>query len=148
MMILNLEDEDTTMTPKQRKKALNEGEMPPCVGSGNAKCFSPPQNIMIQGYDDKLRCPPCNKIHQELVFKEAGEGVMPDSVSPTLAAKTASAEDVARRRDILMRAKSNRRGGTSVAEAAATIGRIENRPAMTEDERRAAVRKKYQKSRA
>lgn len=81
---------DAGMTPKQAAATINQDEMPPCVGNPGTPCNTTPQPVMISGYDDKMRCPPCNKIHIALVEQEAGDSnpnTPPKSVSPRLNAK-------------------------------------------------------------
>ena len=90
------------MTEKQRSAAVNEGDLPPCEGTPGVGCPHPVQPVMIAGYDDKMRCPACNKVHIALVEQEAGESnplaEAPQFVSAKLDAKARMGENLRRKR--------------------------------------------------
>lgn len=69
------------MTPKQAAAALLPEELPPCVGNEGNDCPHPVQPVLIAGYDDKYRCPACNRVHIALVEEEAGAST-PNATQP------------------------------------------------------------------
>ncbi|MBE9473079.1 MAG: hypothetical protein IMY75_13380, partial [Chloroflexi bacterium] len=75
------------MTPTQQSKALLPDELPPCTGNPGVECPHPIQPVMISGYDDKMRCPACNKVHVALVEQEAGNNSNPNSAPQFISAK-------------------------------------------------------------
>jgi hypothetical protein len=86
------------MTPRQKAAALLPEELPPCVGVPDVPCPHPVQPVIILGYDDKPRCPACNKVHIALVEQEAGDSnplTEPQFVTPRLNAKA----EASKRRD-------------------------------------------------
>lgn len=155
-------EEHERLTEKQHAAAISEHEMPPCIGVPDVPCTQPPTPVMISGYDDKLRCLACNKVHVALVEEEAGNDSDPNTppqfVSPRLNAAAISAE-AQRTKSIMERCKP-RDGWTTPPQISAAPGDLvdmkgrrfaadgsvtEPEPVkvMTGDERRAAILKKY-----
>jgi len=60
------------LTEKQMGQVVHEHELPDCVGNPGIPCAENRQPTLIKGYDDKMRCNPCNRVHIELVYKESG----------------------------------------------------------------------------
>lgn len=72
------------LTEAQVRAAVADGDMPPCAGPegrGDGTCPHGPAPVMIAGYDDRMRCPPCNKVHIALVEREAGASA-PNATEP------------------------------------------------------------------
>jgi hypothetical protein len=139
-----------TLTDKQRKAAMLPKEMPPCVGNPGVPCKSPKQIMLIEGFDDKVRCSDCNRIHVELVYKEAGEGVMPNSVAPKVKAVTKNKDEDRLKR--ILKNNAPRDGWTEPPVMKAAPGDIVDlktartkQEGMSDNDRRMAILKKYGK---
>ena len=159
-------------TPVQESRVIKPEEMPPCVGNPGDPCKKGIQAVMIAGYDDKLRCNDCNRVHLSLVEKEAGSSnpnAIPQFVSARLDAATEQ-----KRREVAAAALSRlegdrtnpmtgkveagqRRGGTGIPSDVPTMAPLDGEapdmraaregtsldPNLSDDERRAAVMAKY-----
>lgn len=143
-------------TETQSKAEIKDSEIPPCEGNPNAPCRMGASNVVLKGYDDRFRCPACNRVHIELVMKEAGEsppGSTPIFVAPKLDAK-ATAARMARVRGMLGRMEQvGHEGGGNVApvETPAAPPVDEVRPvdieAISDEDRRASILAKYARRR-
>lgn len=139
-----------------------DDELPDCVGNPDATCPAPRQPVLIKGYDDKMRCVSCNKLHIELVYHEAGDSTPTTGsrnvVAPNLERKISEAERLKQ----AVRAKcAPRDGWTSPPQIRAAPGELVDmkgrrfekdgtvsEPGKTEtsdEERRRAILKKYSK---
>lgn len=158
---LVLPGEHGALTEKQRSVAVNDNELPPCVGNPGAPCPHPTQPMMIQGYDDKMRCPSCNRIHVELVYEEAGQSdpnTAPKFVNPRLNKKATT--EAQRRKQEIMRKCAPRDGWTTPPQIRAAPGDLvdmrgrrfnaagqvvepEKKEAESDEERRKRILEKY-----
>jgi hypothetical protein len=89
------------LTEKQKKQAVNDHDLPDCLGNPDNPCQEVKQPMMIKGYDDQMRCPPCNRVHVELVYQEAGRSdpsTVAPKVNPRISQKAISKEMEIRRR--------------------------------------------------
>lgn len=141
-------EEYEPLTPVQKSKVVREGELPPCVGNPGVGCWDPIQTIMISGFDGKMRCPPCQKIHTELVFNEAGNSAADSGSNGFVESAGLSDREKVARAGILK--KHAPRGGWTTpssmpperAEPRASERIDPNQPPA---ERRADILAKYQK---
>lgn len=53
--------------------AVRLDELEPCSGNPGAACASGVTAERVQGFDDRWRCVACQRLHVELVMREAGE---------------------------------------------------------------------------
>lgn len=139
---------------------MKDNELPDCVGNPGVPCPAPRQPILIKGYDDKMRCDLCNRVHIELVFAESGDSA-PNTGSRNLVAKDLEkkiSESERLRRSIRDKCKP-RDGWTEAPKIRAAPGDLvdmkgrrfdkggrvvepEKAP-ETDEERRRAILKKY-----
>lgn len=82
--------------PKVKRAQLER-----CVGNPRKKCGKP-ADPGIKGLDDKWRCPPCNKVHVELMYQEAGES-QPNASEADNFVAALTEEEIERRRDMVRR---------------------------------------------
>lgn len=145
-------------TSKQLSNSILQDELPPCEGNPNQACPGGAVDFMIKGFDDKMRCHRCHRVHVELVYQEAGESD-PGSVPTFVPAVQMGTEEAAIRTAMLQ--KASPRGGRSIAPIVAVApgeqvdmkGRIAGQPDAaapapeTPAERRAKILAKYGRKR-
>jgi hypothetical protein len=127
------------LTTEQQKRTVKEEEMPPCEANPNQACMSSFQPMMIAGYDDKMRCPTCHRIHVELVMEEAGNSppnTEPQFVSPKLD-KRARTERQARMDSLYDKLEAKGHSGRPSRDGTTTVkdgDPVDMKDAMTKDE--------------
>lgn len=146
----------TGMTEKQKRAAVKEDELPPCVGTPLAECRSGPTDLLIKGYDDKMRCSRCNAVHTELVFKEAGESA-PGATQPQFVPAAPRPQEETELRQHIRSKFGPRDGFTAPPQVKASPGEVMDmrgrragtptgdEPVETPAERRERVLAKYRK---
>lgn len=135
-------------------------QIEPCPGPEKGIPCGKPADPAIQGYDKVWRCLGCNKVHAELVFKEAGEAPPNPGEAARMVALPPGSMFEKRRNAILGGIAAERiRGGTFTnpspvaaregepadlkSHLAANKSTKASVPRETEEQRRARIVKKY-----
>lgn len=73
--------------------AVSRLDMEPCAGNPSAPHVGPQADALVQGFDDRWRCPACQALHVELVMRQAGE-TDPETIASAVQARPASQAQV------------------------------------------------------